>query len=519
LKGISEFYNLPIPKFKIEHYLILPTMAKYFIGIVFLCILVPAFSQEKFASIDPSGVFLSADRTVTYYNKYENNFRINLQNGKDFTRLLYDSSFKLTDSFSFSTKDITFNYNHINRAYFLTAASIESGNYEVYSDGNKVFLLQPDFKGKTDRTVYEHLIAQTEKDERLLAVFPGKAEIRILSASYKTDKLFLYTWTPGNPVVKTDFDLPESNITDEKQKKEIPKEGRIRFSRDLTSVVVQPIKETVLYSRRSPYLYYSDDFAYIVVPMPYYLGEYLIELNLKTYQYKGTNYIVNSLKDNASTKVAWHKVTSAAMYDSLLVIKNASERIYEYYFYDIKTGRELKKYSSSPDDLKYLIHSDMKQKGTWVAENGEKDLDNYKKFLRKGSQGMVLVSGVSPDSLTLTSLALVGTTGIAGAFLDLAVGMQLAALGLPTYWSATPALDLVTERNKIIFAHSRFSTNGLSPSGSTGVVTMLDKLLDGGSKSAYSNSSFLVKKKGTYFLGYYSKDTKKIEIVKYYGDY
>jgi hypothetical protein len=490
---------------------------RLFLQFSVLGITLSAIGQEKISDVAVSNNFQPGDYAKGYYNQYENNFRVTLQNGNAFTRFLYDSNFNLLDSFSFDTRAITFNYTDLKKLKFLAAITIESGSYEVYAEEKRIVLVKPDFKSKTDKTVYEHSIAQTEKDETLLAVFPGRDVIRILSASFKTDKLLLYTWSPGGAVAKDSFDLPESNITDEKLKKEIPKTARIKFSRSLTNLVIQPLDQTSIMARDDSYLYYSDSLVYIHTGTPYNLGVYVIELNLHTRQFKGTNYLVNTLKDNASDKAYLHKTATGLIYDTLLVVKNGSERVYEFYFYDVRTGVLLKKYSSPPSELKGLIHSDMKQKGSWASANEEKDFDNYKKFLRKGGRGVILAAAVSRDSLTLTNLYLIPTTGIAGSLLDVFVPLPLELAGMPFYASAfIPPVG--KSRDKIIYAHSRFSIRDLSPSASTNVTTVFDDLLDDrNAKEISSHSSFLINKKDSYYLGYYSKDSNKIEIYRYHG--
>jgi hypothetical protein len=493
-------------------------MKKYLLQFILSCIVVSGITQEKVAAIDPGKNFSTEDHSIGYYNPFENKFRITLQNGNVFTRFLYDSNFNLADSFSFKSKAISFNYRQNDKYYFLTNIILEGGNYEIYTNGEKIFFREPDFKERKDKIAYEHTIKQTEDDERLLAVFPGRNEIKILSASFDKDKLFLYSWSPSGNIVKSGFDLPESNITDAKQKKEIPKEARIKFRNYLTNLSVQPLKQTTPFGRSGATLYYSNDVVYILLPTPYNLGVYLIRLDLHSNEFKGTNYFVNTLKDNAADNVNFHKSATGILYDTVLIIKNASDRVYEYYFYTINTGKQVKKYSSVSYELKDLIHSEMKQKGSWGSANEEKDIDNYKRFVRKGGTGMIFAASVSADSITITNLALQATTGIEGAILDFAVRMPLAMSGIPSYATALiPSLGI--SRNKIIYAHSRFSIKDWSLSKSTGVTTILDELLDERNAETISgSSSFFIRKDETWFLGYYSGKSKKIEVYKYDGN-
>ena len=492
-------------------------MKRYLLPFIFYFAVVPAVAQEKIATIDPGNGFYSGDQSAGYYDKYRNEYRINLQNGSYLTRLLYDINFNLADSFSYLANDISFNYTQEKRLYFLTNISPEGENLEVYANQYKVIFVKPDFKEKKDRRIYEHIVKQTEEDERLLAVFPAGKQVKILSVSFNKDKLFIYSWQAGGNITKVDFDLPESNITDPKQKKDIPKTARIKFQDQLGRLSVKPLKQTTLTGYAYKALYYSDDAAYILLHSPYNLGVYLMEFDLVNNRFKGTNYFVNTLKENASDNINLHKNATGILYDSLLIIKNASDRIYEYYFYNIKTGNLLKKHSSSPGELKNLIHSDMKQKGSWASANEEKDIDNYKAFLRKAGRGSIFTAAVSSDSLTITNMAIQQTTGIEGALLGVFVPMPLNMLGIPFYVTAMlPPLGLY--RNKIIYAHSRFSVKDLSLSKSTLVTTVLDKLLDNRNAEIISRtSSFLINRDGAYFLGVYSKDSKKIEVYKYDG--
>ncbi len=82
-------------------------MKKCFLQFVLSITFISGITQEKVAGIDPGKSFFSRGYSIGYYNKCENNFRITLQNATDFTRLLYDSNFSLTDSFSFTTTDLS----------------------------------------------------------------------------------------------------------------------------------------------------------------------------------------------------------------------------------------------------------------------------------------------------------------------------------------------------------------------------------------------------------------------------
>ena len=493
-------------------------MKKSLLQFIFYFAVVSAVAQQKIATIDPGNGFSSQDPATGYYDKYRNQYRINLQNGSYLTRLLYDINFNLADSFSYKVNDISFNYNQDKRLYFLTSISFEDESCEVYANQYKVVFVRSDFAGKKDSRIYEHTIKQTEGDERLLAVFPAGKQIKILSVSLDKDKLFVYSWQAGGNTTKTDFDLPESNITDAKQKKEIPKIARIKFRDQLGRLSVKSLRETTLMGYPYRTLYYSDDAAYILLHSPYNLGVYLMEFDLVNNQFKGTNYFVNTLKDNASDNINLHKNATGILFDSLLIIRNASDRVYEYYFYNIKTGNILKKYSSSPGDLKELIHSEIKQKGSWASGHEEKEIDSYKAFLRKAAAGDIFTAAVSPDSLTITNLAIQQTTGIEGTLLDVFVPMRLNMLGVPSYvTSMLPPLGVY--RNKIIYAHSRFSVKDLSLSKSTTVTTVLDRLLDDRNAEIISRaSSFVIRKDDAWFLGVYSKDSKKIEVYKYDGN-
>jgi len=134
-------------------------MKRLFLQLTLQYILLSAIGQEKIAALYVSKNFQIEDYTKAYYNQYENSFRITLQNGNEFTRLLYDSSFKLVDSFSFNANTITINSNHSSRLKFLTNISL---NYEAYTDREKIVFIKPDFSfipplGKfRDKIIYAH---------------------------------------------------------------------------------------------------------------------------------------------------------------------------------------------------------------------------------------------------------------------------------------------------------------------------------------------------------------------------
>ena len=115
-------------------------MKKYFLQFILSCIVVPGIAQQKIAVIDPGKNFSKDDHAICYYNGYENKFRVTLQNDNVFTRLLYDSNFNLTDSFSFISKVISFNNQQTRRYHFLTEIVLPTGDYEVYANKENIFL-------------------------------------------------------------------------------------------------------------------------------------------------------------------------------------------------------------------------------------------------------------------------------------------------------------------------------------------------------------------------------------------
>jgi hypothetical protein len=313
------------------------------------------------------------------------------------------------------------------------------------------------------------------------------------------------------------FYLPNSNLS-EKEEKNSPKEVRIKFNKAITNLAIQPLGETTLMDRPGTRLYYDSNVIYLLMDIPYNLGVYLMKLDLAAKTIKGENYFVNTYEDNGSTVISKHKESTCLLLDSLLIIKNSSDKILEYSFFNIKDGSLIRRYSATAQNIEKLAHSGLRQKGTWGSAKEEKKFDSNKKYLRKSSNGIIYIASTGSDSITITNLSLIETTGVGGTLLDVFVPLSLEAHGVPIYLtSLLPPLG--PSRDKIIYFHTRFSKKDLQPSLNTNVTTIVDDLLDDKkieNLSAYS--SFVVKKNSVYFIGFYSKELQKMEVFKYNGE-
>ena len=472
-------------------------------------------AQEKVAYIKVDAGFTTSDFSVAYYDQYDKKVLVNLLDNKKFTRLRLDTNFNVVDSYSLVKADISLNPRDFDKPRYLSEIVLQEGIYETYSNKKKVQIIKPDFLLKKDSVVFEYAIGQLAKDESLVAVFPGNNKIQILTSSFKSDKLFLTTWSPlTKDPVAVSFYLPHSNLTPQEEK-ETANEARIKFNKSITNLSVQPVNETSLMGTGGSRLYYSDTLVYLLLDIPYDQGVYLMTLNLLTQSVKGDNYFVNTYADNSSMVASKHRIASGTLHDSLLIIKNTSDKTLEYYFYNIKNEVLLKKYKVNTDNVETIVNSAVRQKGTWGSSKELKEFDENKKYLRKGGSGLVTIASVAADSITLTNMSLIPTTGIAGTLLDIFVPLQLQSLGVPYY--ATALLPpLGPSRVKMVYFHSKFSIKDFSPSSNKTVNTAIDNLLDDKRiETLTTNSAFVIKRNNTYYIGFYSKDSKNVEVYKY----
>ncbi|MGQ0737921.1 MAG: hypothetical protein ACT4OJ_02570 [Bacteroidota bacterium] len=471
--------------------------------------------QDTIAVLDPGKGFATRDYTISSYDPHTSTFRLSFQTGDDFTRLLLDTNFRVLKSYSYQSATTTFTPKKFGRTTFWGAVTLASGVYEIFAKETTISIVKPDFANDRDSLQCSFDLRVIDKDERLLAAYPVNASIQLLTIGYKNNVLKTYNWSPGlsEPAIYT-FPLPESNV-DRSLYKEFPKDTRVNYKKQLVNIGVQPLRQETLMGSYGSQLYYTDSTVHILMWVPYRLGMFVIKLDLKNNSLSSRNYQVNDLRVQAGTNNYKIKSPDAFIYDSLLVIKNVSPISYEYLFYNVHSGNLIRKYEATESTIETVVNSPIRQKGTWASKKEEKEFDKEKTYLKQGI-GFIIPSSVSKDSITLTSIRLVATTGVGGTLLDLLVPLPFEiALAVPQYITVMMP-PLGKSRNKIIYFHSKFEISDLEASPGKKVRTMFDDIVDDyNSETLFDDMCFLVRKERKLLLGSYSKKDNKIQVIQY----
>ena len=279
--------------------------------------------------------------------------------------------------------------------------------------------------------------------------------------------------------------------------------------------IVQPMGQTSIHNRPGPQLYYSDSAIFILMHVPFSLGVFTIQIDLKANRISTHNYEINPLLINAGNNNALIMHPAACMADSILVIKNISVNKFEYLFYNAFTHRLLHKWEAKKDNIDLLVHSPIRQKGTWASAKEEKEFSSKEAYFKKGN-GLIYISGLDKDSITVTSLLVHTTTGITGTLLDALVPLPLGISSQSGYYLSLLIPPLGSKREKIFYFHSRFALQQFQPASYGGVRTVMDRMLDyDKNEKLVEDLCFYVRKKGEFCMGSYSKEDKKIHVIRY----
>lgn len=452
-----------------------------------------------------------------YFLSHSSGYVLNLQSYGEIQRNLYDSNFKHLVSYRTSTEPYTLVSAASFIPVFATELSLANKVYEVYSTERKILVVYPDFENRSDSIVYTLDLKAHHKDERRLAVFPFSRGVRVISYSPKQDKLFLYQWTQDGQADTTSVKLPESSLSDDEEEK-LTKYARVKYKQSLDNMIVSSAQETsVVANAGTNSIFYNEDKVWLLSLMTSFGGYNVLEYDIRKGTLKSLNFLVNDMKKNSDSKPETIKIPYPTISGNHLIIRNSSFYHFEYLIYDLNSGNKVNSFTAGPDEsLRKLLHSNFKQKGTWLSGSDEKEIENEKAFLRKLStgRGFVYVCEISEDSITLTTGSLKATEGMGGLLFSVATGM-LSSMANFTIGDYQIIPYLTTYRNKLSFAHSRFSLKDYQPSKSTEIASSLDRLLESfEDKRLGSTSSFVMEKLGSYFLAVYNPDSRKFEIFR-----
>lgn len=479
-------------------------------------------AQTKIAEFSAPGNFEKKDYTVCYYDSLNYEYNLISQSDRTLTRLLLDSSFLRKKEYSYTSSFLSIIKDKEKFAGFITPLLLEKGSFEVFANKDSIFIIKPNFHLGIDSVFFSHPIKYSVQDESLISIIPGEKYLSILTISKSERKFYLYNINSDKVLEIKHFLLPESNFGDKENKmfaKDAIKLLKINFNTSFKYLIPVNVNESYfINSKLDPVLYYSSTAISFPIWMPYDVGICIVNLNLQTQNANVLNFFLNELSYNLNASVLYnYKSLATVIFDSTFVIKNASSKYFSYHFYNLNDGSEIKKFEAdNKKEMDKLIHSDFNQQGTWLSKKQSKELKNSKNYVRKSFGSRTFVSGKNPDSITFTNLAYRYTPGIEGTFLEFstslvgyAANIHIGRLQIIPYLSS--------ERDKLIYSHSKFSIKTLEPSKGKNVKTFLNNLLDDiDLKEISANSTFLLKKGQSYLLGVFDSKNQKFLVSSYH---
>ncbi len=476
----------------------------------------PVFSQLYEIYIPISANEKDAD-AVGYFNPHNSTFVLEQQSKGIITRMLYDTMFNLKKKYTLPADSVSFSEKS-KKPLFLKEYCTAENVYEIYANNKGIEIWQLDFETGIDKKAAALALQEHYKDERIIATLPGTDKFSFLTLSPKQEKVFLYNYFPGRGIfLQRDFTLPEQSLT----KEEIKERGKffaVKYPAVLSSLFVSDLKNPSKY-QISPanQLFYNDTAIFIISGTPYNAGVHLLQLNRNNGNVSFKNFLINKIRpDKTGTPV--EKIPIATAYDSLLIIQNSNAAMLEYSIYNLNTKELIKKYEAEDDNSLYsIVHSDLRQIGTYGSKDEEKELTNERRFLRRKNKGLLFMKAgkADNDSLIITFGSFVMTEGIDGTLLSFATSYIGFYLFTPVgAFGVVPYLTL--SRNKFLFAHSKFSLQTLQPSTTTNLVTSIDKIAnDKKIDDLEKNSSFIIERNEKLYVGVFNKKKGKYDIFIY----
>lgn len=476
----------------------------------------PVFSQLFELYIPISANEKDAD-AVGYFNPHNSTLILEQQSKGIITRMLYDTLFNLKKKYSVPADSISFSEKS-RKPLFLKEYCTAENVYELYANNKGIEIWQLDFETGTEKKAAALALQEHYKDERIIAILPGTDKVSFLTLSPRQEKVFLYNYFPGRGIfLQWDFTLPEHSLT----KEELKERGKFlaaKYPAGLSNLFVSDLKNPSNY-QISPanQLLYNDTAIFIILRTPYNAGVHLLQLNLKNGNVSFKNFLINKINpDKTGTPV--ERIPVATAYDSLLIIQNSNATMLEYRIYNLNTKELIRKYEAEGDNSLYsIVHSDLKQIGTYGSKDEEKELTNERRFLRRKNKGLLFMKAgkADNDSLLITFGSFVMTEGIGGTFL----GFATSSIGFYLFtpigtFGVVPYLTL--SRNKFLFAHSKFSLQTLQPSTANNLTTTIDKIAnDKKIDDLERNSSFIIERNEKLYVGIFNKKKGKYEIFTY----
>ncbi len=451
-----------------------------------------------------------------YYNRYTSDIVIEQQNDEIITRLLYDTSFSLKKQYTNTSKEYTIGSNK-KKASLIKEILTKDGSFGVYVKKNIYTLVKYDFDAGLDKVVSQITLKEKFKDERLISILSFKDKVAFLTISDKNDVVIFYNhdYNKNSTVIK-EFALPKMPLT-ENQIKERGKHLAVKYSDQIGFMYTAELSNPDRYRLNiGSQLYYDQENIFILIRMPYKAGIHMLQINHKTKAVNFDNYIINQYNASA-IGTSLEKIPIATAIDSFLIIKNSNNELLEYYIYNLYDKKIIVHHKKTEDSLQKIVQSPLLQLGTYTSKNEEKELKNEKRFLRRVNAGIPFIKAYKDenDSLIITFGGYKETAGVDGTMLSMFT-MGIAGVPIGSADAFGFMFYLNSSRNKFLFAHSKFSNNGLIPSTNDNVKTKLNniasnKLID----DLERKSSFAIEVNNKLYLGIFNKKKNSYSLYSY----
>ncbi len=452
-----------------------------------------------------------------YYNTHLNNFIVEQEDKNNIARVLYDTDFNLIKKYTVNNDSIALGYS-TTRFSFFTQFCTTLFMYELYVKEKFLKIIQLDFFGGNDKNAAILKLQEQYSDEIFLTSFTNNNYITILTFTKKGNKILLYKFIESSKQFESiTFSLPQKTLT----KQEIKERGKsiaVKYGRDLNNLQVNNLREhKKLNINIGNQLFYDENNIFIALKSPENVGFHLVELHLNDSSTSYINLNVNKIVlDN--NNAAFETIPTIAAIDSILILQNTNKNLLEYFFYNIYNKNIVAHYAVSPKkNFNYLVHSPLKQLGTFLSADDDKEIDKEKLFLKRKNKGVsfLQVSKNDEDSIVISFGSFTPTAGIAGTLLGLSTFAAIYSLNITI--ENYQILGYITSiRNKFLHAHSKFSTSLQYASSNSNVNTVLDKLVDDRNlKNLESQNSFIIDTEKNVFIGILDKKSSKIKIEVY----
>jgi hypothetical protein len=486
-------------------------------------------AQPKVAELQAPAGFSDNNDAAGYYNKYNHRLVFCQQKDDTLYRLMCDSGFRILGQYRVANNEIAYRYKKKQKKrIFLTDLAAADYQYEIYQQEKQLFVYRLNFEAAADQLTATLTTNSTYADESVLAIMPSGQQLRYLTHSKKQNTLLLYTCNPADgSTAKVAFEMPKTNLSEDEVKR-YNSEVKLKLANDMLDFAVERMDEpNVLGTPLDNRIFFDERQAYLLVKMPYNIGYYVIQILFNEGTMTQKNLFINSLQeDYYCGDIDKKKVLTATIADAVLIVGNNNAENLQFHFFNATTLAPLQSYNVNiADSLQTVVHSKLKQKGTWGSEKEIKELDNEKLYFRRkhtGSQSLS-VAAYNSETLVLTSGSLIETGSPVKTLLTLA-SIGLGAFGMVTINTGARMLSdyLTVIRNglkakfKHLYTHAKFSRADFRPAGQANVTSFLDVIHEQLTDQRFNKpSSFFIQQGGTYYVGVFNKQSGFLELLKY----